>query len=580
MTAPKRQSDPVAFELVRNALEVLCEEMAATIVRAAYSPIIRHAHDLSTALLTPSGDVLAQGRTIPLHLGSVMPATKAVIAKFRRRMKPEDVFIVNDPYEGGSHLPDVFLITPIFIKDDVVAYVAAEAHHSDLGGRVPGSNAADSREIYEEGLRIPPSYLYQGGEPNETLFDLLEKNCRFPRQIMGDLGAQMAALRVGHEGFMKLVDRYGFDRLSAHIRDLFEYGEAMARSEIESWPEGVYEFTDWIDDDGLTDRPLPVRVKITVRADTLVIDYTGTADQVETAINTPATFVYAAAMTAFRCALGTDVPHNSGYMKPITLVIPEGTILNPRPPAAVAARVLSAYRAFDATIGCLAKIVPNRMMACGEGGNALLTFYGTDATGKKFILSDIQLGAWGGRHDREGIDGICCPTLSVSNVPVESIERETPLTIERYEFVPDSGGPGRFRGGMSVAREYRLGSGKGLVQVRSDRSRIPSYGLFGGNPGGLGHNVLNPGPNQRELESKHTTPLAAGDVFLSVLPGAGGWGNPLERDPQSVWSDVRNEKITLAAAARDYGTVGDPAGGPDLEGTRLLRERMMGRAGT
>jgi len=572
-----RSYDPVTFELIRYGLESLGDEMAATMAHAAYSPIIRNAHDLSTALLTSECEVIAQGRTNPLQLGSIMPAARAVVAKFSRQIGPGDIFILNDPYEGGSHLPDIFLIKPLYARDQLVGFAGSEAHHSDVGGRVAGSNASDSREIYEEGLRIPPSYLFRAGDANETLFDVIRSNCRFPEQVMGDLGAQMAALKVGEKGFRHLVERYGHEELKGYIARLFEHAERVVRAEFSSWPDGLYEFADYIDDDGTGNGPIPIHVQITVSGDSLTIDYSGTGAQVESAINTPKAFTQATAMTAVRCAIGVDVPHNSGYMRPVTVIVPEGTILNARPPAAVAARALAAFRAFDATIGCLAKIVPKRLMACGDGGASLITFSGLDGGGRKYILTDMHLGAWGGRQDRDGVDGISSPLIAITNVPVETIERETPLRITRYEFIPDSCGAGRFRGGLASLREYRIDSGSAMVQFRSDRAKVRSYGLFGGRPGASARNVLNPGPLEKELPSKHTTSLNCGDVYRSVISGAGGWGDPLERDPQSVREDVRNEKVTRKFAAREFGVAIDAAGRVDLDATRSLRGQTSTR---
>ena len=574
MATPTR-IDPLTFELLKNGLSVLCDEMALTMARAAYSLIVREALDFTTALLTPDGEVMAQGRTNALHLGSIMSALEGIRAKFGEEMRPGDVFINNDPYEGGSHLPDVFIIKPLFHEGNLIAYVGAEAHVSDVGGRVPGSNASDSTEIYQEGLRIPPSHLFIRGESNRTLWDLIRKNVRQPEQVVGDLRAILAAIAVGERGFMKLVDRYGYDRLRTYVDEIMNYTERMTRSEIATWPDGEYAFEDAIDDDGMDPGPIPIRLKVTVRGDSLDMDFSGTAPQVRAAINTPASFARAACYLAIRAAIGLDLPHNSGFTRALRIHIPEGTVLNPRLPAAVAARALAAYRTTNVVVGAMAQIVPERMMAGDDGGNALVTLAGTDRRGRRWVLSDIHLGAWGGRHDRDGVDGLCGVCVSTANTPCEIVELEYPVRIRRYAYVPDTGGAGEFRGGLGLIRDYEMLDDDTMVQVRSDRITTLPYGLFGGKPGSPTRNVVNPGTEDRELPSKFMIWLNRGDVYRSQLAGAGGWGDPLERDPERVRQDVRDEKITPEYAAREHGVVLDPATlAVNEEATANLRAKL------
>jgi N-methylhydantoinase B len=550
--------DPVTFELIKNGLSVLCDEMALTMARAAYSLIVRESLDYTTALLTPDGEVMAQGRTNALHLGSIMAALEGVRAKFGDAVRPGDLYINNDPYEGGSHLPDVFLLKPLFVDGRLAAWVGAEAHMSDIGGRVPGSNAADSTEIYQEGLRIPPSRLASGGEPNRTLWDLIEKNVRQPDRVIGDLRAILAAIAVGERGFLGLVAKYGYDRLRRYVEAIMDYTERVARAEIASWPDGDYTFEDAIDDDGLDPGPIPIRLKVTVRGDELEMDFSGTGRQARAAINTPVTFTRAACFLAVRAAMTTNLPHNSGFTRAIRVLVPEGTILNPRLPAAVAARALAAYRTTNVVVGALAQVVPHRMMAGDEGGNALITLAGRDPEGRAWVFSDIHLGAWGGRHDRDGVDGTCGVCVSTANTPTEIVELEYPLRIRRYAYVQDACGAGQFRGGLGLVRDYEMLADDTMLQVRSDRVTTLPYGLFGGKPGSPAENLVNPGPDQRALPSKFMIQLDAGDLYRSQLPGAGGWGDPLERDLALVQRDVRDEKISPAFAAREHGVVIDP----------------------
>jgi N-methylhydantoinase B len=550
--------DPITFELIKNGLAVLCEEMALTMARAAYSPIVREMLDFTTALLTPEGEVMSQVRAAPLHLGSIMYALEGVRNKFGNEMQPGDVFINNDPYEGGSHLPDIFILKPLFVDGKVAAFVGAEAHMSDIGGRVPGSNACDSTEIFQEGLRIPPSYLFFKGEANRTLWDLIEKNVRQPRKVIGDIRAILAAVGVGERGFYKYVHEYGYERFRSYVDEIMNYTERVARAEIAKWPDGEYLFTDAIDDDGIDPGPIPIHLKVTVRGEELGMDFTGTAPQARAAINTPETFTKAACFLAVRSAMSADLPHNSGFTRPIRILVPEGTVLNPRPPAAVAARALAAYRTANTVIGAFAKIIPERMMAADDGGNALITFASKDRDGKEWVFTDIHLAGWGGRHDRDGVDGICGICISTANTPCEIVELEYPLRIRQYGFVQDACGAGQFRGGLAVARDYEILGDDPMLQVRSDRVKIAPYGLFGGKPGTPSVNLLNPGPNEKELASKFITWLKAGDVYRCQLASGGGWGDAFERDPKLVLEDVRNEKITIDFAAREHGVVIDP----------------------
>lgn len=552
------QFHPITFELIKNGLAVLCEEMALTMARAAYSPIVREMLDFTTALLTPEGEVMAQAKAAPLHLGSIMAALQGVRNKFGSEMQPGDVFINNDPYEGGSHLPDIFILKPLFADGQLAAFVGAEAHMSDIGGRVPGSNASDSTDIYQEGLRIPPSYLYFRGESNRTLWDLIEKNVRQSKKVLGDIRAILAAVGVGERGFHKFVQAYGYEKFRSYVKEIMNYTERLARAEIARWPDGDYTFEDAIDDDGLDPGPIPIHLKVSVRGDELEMDFSGTAPQVRAAINTPETFTKAACFLAVRSAMSADLPHNSGFTRPIRIFVPEGTVLNPKPPAAVAARALAAYRTANTVIGALAKIIPERMMAADDGGNALITCAGKDGDGKDWVFTDIHLAAWGGRQDRDGVDGTCGVCISTANTPCEIVELEYPVRIQQYAFVQDACGAGKFRGGLAVVRQYEILADDLMMQVRSDRAKIAPYGLFGGKPGTPSSNILNPGPHQRELPSKFLTYLKTGDVYRCQLASGGGWGDPFERDPEVVLADVQNEKVSAEFAAREHGVVIPP----------------------
>lgn len=568
----KRTVKPMTFELIKNALGVLCDDMAITMSRSSFSPLMREVMDYSTALLTPDGEAMAQARTQLVQMGATVAALAAIRSKFGDAMRPGDIFIVNDPYEGGSHLPDIYLLKPIFQEGKLIAYVGAEAHMCDMGGRVAGSNASDSTEIYQEGLRIPPSYLFEAGTPNRTLWDILERNVRLPGRVLGDMRAMLSALDIGERGFLRLTEQYGQEELPFYVAEIMNYTERVARAEIARWPDGEYSFSDAIDDDGLDPDLIPIHVKISVRASDITFDFTGTGRQVRAAFNCPFTTIAALCSSAVRCAMPAQVPRNSGFSRPVRVIAPEGCILNPVLPAAVTARALTMYRTLDAIVGAMAQFVPERMLAGDEGGNGLITFAGKHVDGKPWIYTESYRGSWGGRHDRDGIEGICGLVAPNANVPCEVIEQDFPLQVTEYGFVPDTGGAGRFRGGLSMVRSYRVLTDGTMAQVRTDRVKTRSFGLFGGQPGAHSVNTVNPGPGQVDLPSKYLVWLKAGDVLRLQLSSAGGWGDPLEREPELVWLDLRDEKITAAYAEREHAVVFDHGTGRlDSAATERLR---------
>lgn len=567
--------DPVTFELIRHALAAIGDEMARTMVRCAYSPIVRNSNDYTTGILNTRCEIIGQGNS-PVHLRSLMDATEAIRQRFSS-MEEGDVFIVNDPYDGGSHLPDLFLVRPVFYEREIVGFSGSEAHHADLGGRVVGSNAADSKELYEEGLIIPPSHLVRKGELDPSLWNIILRNTRFPDLVAGDLGAQMTALEVGAGEFYKLLDRYGKATLFRYVDEILDYTETLTREEIATWPDGTYRHVDYIDDDGISDVPIPVTVQITVKGSELKLDFSGTGEQVATAINNPGRFTGAVAMAAARCALSGEVPHNSGFLRPITVEVPEGSILNPRSPAAVSARTLSAFHAFEATVACLAQFVPHRMTAGTHCSNALVTFSGENPGKGRFIYTDIHFGSWGARASSDGIDGLCSPLVTVTNTPVEVIENEYPIALTEYGLEPDSAGAGKFRGGMAVTREY-LAESPMVVEVRSDRSRVAAPGIGGGGTGVVGSNVvLRANGDVEPMPALMRCKLEAGDRLRVTLAGGGGWGDPLARDLDLITRDVREGLVSPKVAKNKFGAVVDMNGVLDRDATATLRRELQSR---
>ncbi len=565
--------DPIRFELIRNAMSFLVNEMALTLVRASYSGILRDNMDFSTGLADPNGEMVGQGLSLPLQFGPMPDAVAAVKARWKGRMEDGDIFVLNDPFEGGTHLPDVFFIKPIFSDGELLCFACVSGHQVDVGGRVAGSNACDSTEVYAEGLRMPPLKLYERGRPNETLFAIIEKNVRVPVKLLGDFRAQVSALRTGEAGVRELVVRYGKSTVQRYWAELLDHAERMTRAAIRELPEGSYRFEDQLDSDGLVPRAVKLRVKVTIRDGAIIADWTGSSPQVAGAINSTLSMTKSTTYFAVRSILRGEIPSNGGFFRPITVIAEKGSILDAELPAASAGRGVVLFRQADALLGALAKAVPDRVPAANEGGTTVYGFGGYDAARKPFVLVEVFGSTWGGRPDRDGIDGCAHPLLNQRNIPAEMIELEHPLLVRRYGFLENTGGAGRFRGGLSLLREieYR-GTTPCQLQIRADRRTTMPYGLAKGQPGTPSWNILNPGTKQqRVLPAMTTITLVPGEVIRFVTPGGGGWGDPLRRDPQAVLDDIRDGKIDIAKARHAYRVVIDGSGAIDLAATKRLR---------
>ena len=576
---PTRElSDPILLELIKNALDTIVDEMAIALVRTAYSNNLKNAMDMSCALCDAEGRLIAQGLTLPLHLGSIPDAMARVRQKFAGRTNPGDVFILNDPFEGGTHLPDFYIFKPIFLDGALVGWSASIGHQLDVGGKTPGGNGCDATEIFQEGLRIPAVKLYAAGEPVDAVFEMIDRNVRVPRQVLGDVRSQVAACLTGEKGYLKLIAQHGAARFQACTTTLLAQAERLARTAISRMPDGTYEFTDWLDDDGIDPDPIPLTVALTVAGDRMIADFTGSAPQVRGGINSPLPFTKSAVYATVRHLIGGDPPNNEGYFRPIDVIAPPGTIVNPVMPAAVAARGLTGFRLANALFGALAQIAPDRVFACEVGGDTGVSFGGYDRERRPFVFLEFLFGSWGGRPRRDGVDACSSSVVNFSNNPIEVIESEYPLLIERYGYVPDSGGAGKHRGGLAVERQYRFLEATGTLQLRTDRRQHLPYGLAGGRPGTPSDNVLNPDGDRRQLPSKCTLEIRQGDVFRHLLAGAGGWGDPLERDPALVLKDVLEEKLSADYARREYGVAIDVTARKVLaEDTARLRAAL--RAG-
>ena len=569
-----RDIDPITFAVIKNGLDAIVDEMAYDVIRTARSEIVKDVMDYSAAICDTDGNMIAQAKTVALHLGAVPEAMGVVLEQYGDGLVPGDAVILNDPYQGGMHLPDIFMFMPIFdAEENLQGFSVVICHHTDVGGRVPGSNASDSTEIFQEGLRIPALKLFEAGEPNETLFKLIDINVRLPDRVIGDLKAQFAACRTGARELGKMFERYGSEMTSTYFAELLDYAERMTRAEIAAWPDGTYSFTDYIDDDGFNDTPLPIAVAITVHGDSVTVDYEGSAPQVPAALNSTKSYTNSCTYLSVRCCLKGDIPNNAGVFRAITVNAPEASIVNPKIPAACAARALTGYRVVDAMFGALAQIVPDRVPAAGEGGNTVVCLGGYKEDGAPFIIVDMICGAWGGRPDKDGIEAITNPSQNLSNTPVETMESQHPVRVEEYALVADSCGAGKWRGGLGVARSYRLLAPEAGLQLRADRMKILPYGLDGGEPAiGAVNEITTASGDHIDLPSKINRRMEAGDLVRHVQPGGGGFGDPLTRDPERVARDVWNTKITAAYARKHHGVVVDPeTGALDAAATTELR---------
>lgn len=568
--------DPITAQVIRNALSSISDEMALVIMRTAHSAIVRDSMDYSTGLCDREGRVIAHGMTMALHLGSFPDAMQKLVAKTRDKTYPGDIFVFNDPYvAGGMHLPDVYIVKPMFVNDELEGYACTLVHQTDMGGLAPGSTAVYAQEIFQEGVRIPILKLYERGKPNETFFEIMALNNRLPEMVSGDMRSQIAAVTNADRAFVRLLEKYGSDTFRAFVEEMHDTSEAMMREEIARIPDGVYTFTDYVDGLGETPEPIVLQLAIHVAGDELTIDWTGTSGEVRGAINCPIPFTKAAGYMAIKCVLDSDIPNFEGFTRPIKTIAPEGCIVNPRPPAACAARALMGWRMLDALFGALGKILPDNTPAAGEGGVTFPVIAGRH-NGAAFVCTETLAGAGGALNWRDGEHGIPNPGGNGTNQPVEMIEAQFPVRVTRYGLVQNSGGPGKYRGAPAFVREYELLADEAGLIMRSDRRRHLPYGVDKGYPGTPSYNILNPGPGQQVLPVMPMlqVPMKKGDIFCHVSAGGAGNGDPLERDPAQVAEDVKLEIVTPDYAAAVYGVIMGPDGGVDLAATEEKRTTL------
>ncbi len=566
---------PVELEILKRRLECIADEICLTVVRTARSTIVRDSLDFSAGLMDPQGRMIAQSASMPFHLGAMPDAIETLLRRHGRDLAPGDIFIMNDPFDGAMHLPDIFMMKPVFFEDSLLGFSIVVVHHTDIGGRVPGGNASDGIEIFQEGLRIPLLRWADRDIRNDSLAQIIRHNVRVPDVVMADVLAQEAAVLAGERELAALAAEYGSERLLSGCSELLDYTERITRSGVAKLPHGEWEFTDYIDRFGSQTEPVVFHAKLSITGDSILVDLTGSSPQVRAGINCSYSFTKSCVYLVLRSILGGEIPNNAGFFRPVTVVAPPGTVVNHVFPAPCAARGVTGFRLVDTLLGVFAQALPGRLPAAGDGGNTFVSVGGYRDNGDSYVWVEPIVGAWGGRPTADGLDGNAPLAANIRNSPVEVVEHTYPVRVNEYGFVTDTGGPGKYRGGLAIAREWQLLDGWAMLQVRSDRRDHLPWGVEGGKPGTPSRNTLNPGsPAFEELPTMFLRELRAGDTYRHVIPSGGGFGDPLDRDPYLVLKDVREEKITPDFARERYGVVITTRGRTvciEEEATRRLR---------
>lgn len=527
--------DPIRLEIFKHLFAAIAEEMGVVLRKSSYSPNIKERRDYSCAVFDAQGRMIAQAAHIPVHLGSMPLSVGAAIQAFPD-LAPGDAILLNDPFRGGTHLPDITLVTPVFRAQDgnLLGFVASRAHHADVGGMTPGSMPV-AREIYQEGLIIPPVRLLRGGEVQQGLLDLILANVRTPQERLGDLWAQIAANRRGAARLVELVERYGLQETTQYMEALLAYTERMTRRLLSSLPAGAYRFRDFLDDDGVSGEPALISVCVTIQADQAVVDFSGSAPQQKGSVNAVYAITLSAVYYVFRCLLGLDAPNNAGCLVPIQVIAPPGTVVNALPPAPVAGgNVETSQRIVDVLLGALAQAMnqgtSGRIPAASQGTMNNLTIGGYDPQrGQPFAYYETIGGGMGARPNAHGPSALHSHMTNTLNTPAEAIEYAYPLRVVRYAVRRGSGGAGRFHGGDGICRDLQI-LADCQATLLSERRRFAPYGLSGGQPGQPGENVLLRAGKEIPLPGKGTFELRPGDILSLRTPGGGGFGRCDEPD--------------------------------------------------
>ncbi|MCF8010995.1 MAG: hydantoinase B/oxoprolinase family protein [Clostridiales bacterium] len=550
------QINPVTLEVLRNALQSIAEEMGAVLTRTALSPNIKDRRDCSTAIYTTSGRLVAQAEHIPLHLGLMPDIVSAVLKKIPlENMEPGDAVIINDPYISGSHLPDICIIRPVYASGFPIALAANLAHHVDVGGCTPGSMSTMSRDIFHEGIRIPPLKIMHGGKLNDDLVNLLSNNVRTPEEMQGDIHAQVSAAHTGERRLQELARRHGINKLCHCMENIITYTERRMRSAINSLPPGEYQFEDYLEGDGISNMPLRIAAKIELIDGEMKVDFTGTAPQAAGPVNATPGVTKACVYYVSKAIADPELPGNHGITIPVHIFTPEGTLVNPVYPAPVAhANINTAQRITDVILGAFSRAVPERVTAAGTGSMNNFTIGGTGRESKFFSYVETYGGGQGAMLGQDGMDGVHVHMTNTRNTPVEVIENYYPLQVEKYCLRKDSGGSGKFRGGCGIERVIKVLSSEAGVSISAERSIYSPWGLHNGLNGMTSSCCIQkPGKQAEEYRpAKFTTIVPEGTIITLKTAGGGGCGKPEERENEKVKWDIKNGFVSPEKAKENY----------------------------
>ncbi|MSP67958.1 MAG: hydantoinase B/oxoprolinase family protein [Alphaproteobacteria bacterium] len=552
----RNQVDAVRLEIIRSALVAAAEEMSVAVFRAGRSNAIREMLDFSTAVFDANGQNVAQAARIPMHLNTMAPCLETILARHipAEAWAEGDVVVTNDPYCGGSHLPDVLTFRAVFHDGQRIGFAGTMCHHTDIGGGAPGSYNAAATEIFAEGVRIPPLKIKRQGVLNDDLLAFLLQNVREPATLKGDLVAQIAALDLGAVRMIRIAERYGRDILLAASRQILELSEQAVRRAIAAVPDGVYAFEDFVDSDGISDQPVRIAAQLTITGDRLVVDLTGSSPQTAGPINCTLNVAKCAIYYATIAGLGGEFHANSGCYLPIAVIAPEGTVVNALSPASVVNRINVGHRIVNVILGALAQARPGRIPAAYYGVSYLYAVQAIDPAMGRSVYLDSIVGGWGAEPTRDGAHVFSCGLHNLASIPIEMIESRHPITFTRYAIRQDSGGAGRFRGGNGMVREFRLDAADGSLAANFDRFRFTPFGLEGGQPGAAGRLVLVRDGAERDLPAKLVgLRLQQGDIIRVETSGGGGYGPAADRDGAAVGRDIAAGYVSPAAATSAYG---------------------------
>ena len=519
-----KRVDPIELEIFKSLYVSIAEEMGVTLCRSSFSPNIKERKDFSCAVFDERGETVAQGDHLPVHLGAMPLSVLSAIENVD--LGPGDTVMLNDPFRGGTHLPDITLVSPVFAgkRTRPAFFVANRAHHADVGGASPGSMAL-ATEIFQEGVIIPPVKLVRRGRIDRDVLGLVLANVRTPEEREGDLTAQLASNRIGERRLLEVTRKYGLEKIKTYMRHLQDYSEAIMRKAVRSIPDGEYRYADCLDDDGISRKPVKIKVAVRIKGSSAVVDFTGSDPQTRGSVNANYAITLSATMYVFRCIISGDVPFNSGLLRPIRLIVPERTVVNAQRPAAVAGgNVETSQRITDVLLGALARAVPGKIPAASSGTMNNVTFGGSHpVTGRPFAYYETVGGGMGASLERDGISGVHTHMTNTRNTPVEAIEHVLPVRIRRYSLRTGSGGQGKFRGGDGIVREFEF-LAPAQVNILSERRMFPPYGLAGGLPGKKGKNLLVRGGKETRLGGKASLRVNKGDRLVVETPGGGGYG--------------------------------------------------------